>query len=111
MEVCVRYLAREDLGRGTCSGGSDTVVSVPSADSVPSVDSESSEEFCCSRNRRKGQSGRRAFVKLRGGEGWEEIKFFCKTNPFQNFRYPANQLHIKEILDLQGIGAMASFWV
>ena len=59
--------------------------SVPSADSVTSVDSvssvgsEFSEEFCCSRNFRKGQSGRRAFVKLAlfslRGEEQEEKSF------------------------------------
>ncbi len=70
-----------------------SVDSVPSEFSVLSVDSESSEEFCCPRSWRKGQSGRRAFVKL-AEEGEREKKFFCKTNPFENFRYPANQLHI-----------------
>ena len=48
--------------------------------SVSSVDSEFSEEFCCSRNCRKGESGRRAFVKLTG-RGEPEEKVFCKTKP------------------------------
>ena len=42
-----------------------SVDSVLSADSVSSVDSEFSEEFCCSRNLREGQSGRRAFGRFK----------------------------------------------
>ena len=59
--------------------------SVPSVSSVSSVDSEFSEEFYCSRNLRTGQSGRRAFVKLTGGEGREE-KSFLQNEPIMSFR-------------------------
>ena len=54
--------------------------SVSSVDSVPSVDSEFSEEFCCSRNLREGQSGRRAFVQLTGGREREK-KLFLQNEP------------------------------
>ena len=76
--------AQEDRPGGLSLAGSDTDAS------VPSVDSECSEELCCSRNFHTGESSRRAFVKLtlfslQGEGGTGEKSFFCKTNPFQNF--------------------------
>ena len=47
-----------------------------------------------------------ALFSLRGERSGRK-KFFCKTNPLQNFCYPANQLHNKEIWDMPKIGALA----
>ena len=58
----------------------DSECSVPSVPSVCSVPSEFSEEFCCSRNLREGQSGRRAFVKLTGKRGGKK-KLFLQNKP------------------------------
>ena len=83
------------LGAGRFAGvgsrGSDTGASVLSAcsvssvDSVPSVPSEFSEEFCCPRNLRERESGRRAFVKLRGKGGGKK-KVFLQNEPIMSFR-------------------------
>ena len=62
--------------------GSDTVVSVPSVDSVSSVDSEFFGIILLPRNLREGESGRRAFVKLTGGEEREEKSFFAKRTHY-----------------------------
>ena len=70
---------------GVGSRGSDTGASVLSAcsvSSVDSVDSEFSEEFCCPRNLREGESGRRAFVKLRWEGEREEKSFFAKRTHY-----------------------------
>ena len=74
-------------GRNACR----YLVSVPSecsVDSVSSVDSELSElseEFCCPRNLREGESGRRAFVKFKRGEEWRK-NVFLQNEAIMSFR-------------------------
>ena len=84
-QECLPYLRQEYLpylnADSECSVPSvPSVCSVPSESSVLSVDSEFSEEFCCPRNLREGQSGRRAFVKLTGKRGGKK-KLFLQNKP------------------------------
>ena len=85
--------------------------SVPSVDSVPSADSEFSEQICCPRNLREGQSGRRAFGKLRREKRAGEKSFFAKRTHFKTSDIQLSNCNKKsyEIYRRSGIGFVIGF--
>ena len=85
--------------------------SVPSVDSVPSADSEFSEQICCPRNLRQGQSSRKAFGKLRRERRAEEKSFFAKRTHLKTSDIQLSNCRVRsyEIYRKSGIGFVIGF--
>ena len=111
VQVFRPVLSTRQAGMPALLGSVLSVDSVSSVDSECSVPSQFSEEFCCPRNWREGESGRRAFVKLTGEGGREEKSFFAKRTHWKTSDIQLTNCNIRryEICRRLGIGFVIGF--